>query len=226
MAERHIAIGDIHGCRKTLAHLLEEVIQTDKEDTLYFVGDYIDRGPDSKGVIDYIMTLKEDKYKIITLKGNHEEILENARYDSLLMNNWTKSGGQECLKSFGVNHPNDIPKKYFDFINDLEFYKETPFAFLVHGGFNFDAPNPFEDREAMLWLRDMKVDTAITDGKPVIHGHTPITLSETQRQIKAGDNNICIDNGCVFDWKNGEKMGILTAIDLKTKELFYCENRE
>lgn len=226
MAGRAIAIGDTHGCLQTLIHLLYEVIKITKEDHLYFLGDYVDRGPDSKGIIDKVIALKQEGFKVTALKGNHEEILKNTVHDSLLLNNWLRFGGTECLKSFGVNHPSEIPRQYFDFIDNLELYVETEDAFLVHGGFDFTKVNPFEDWESMLWLRSMEIDPFVTKGKPVIHGHTPVTLSETQRQLKEGSLNICIDTGCVFDHKNGEKMGILTAIDLKTKKLYYCENRE
>ena len=69
------AIGDIHGCLKTLKALVENEIQLGKDDELFFVGDFIDRGPDSKGVLDYIGSLIRDGYKIQSVMGNHEEML-------------------------------------------------------------------------------------------------------------------------------------------------------
>ncbi len=79
----HWVIPDIHGCVKTLRSLIEDMIKPSKHDWLYFLGDYIDRGPDSKGVIDYLMYLQQEDYNIRTLMGNHEDYLLKA-YDEEL----------------------------------------------------------------------------------------------------------------------------------------------
>ena len=82
---RRIVIGDIHGCVKTLHKLLFHILNIQKEDDIYFLGDYIDRGPSIKDVIDLILMLKEQDFKIYTLMGNHEKMLLDAYY---LQNNW------------------------------------------------------------------------------------------------------------------------------------------
>ena len=79
-------IPDLHGCSQTLQALITEQIRPSRSDVLYFLGDYIDRGPDSKGVIDYIITLQENEYEVKVLKGNHEDYFLNlCCWEILLM---------------------------------------------------------------------------------------------------------------------------------------------
>ncbi len=92
--ERIFAIGDIHGCRKTFEKLLKDKIQLTKEDEIYCIGDYIDRGDDSKGVIDLIINLRTDGYKIKILRGNHEQMMLEAATDKKALSLWLDNGGK------------------------------------------------------------------------------------------------------------------------------------
>src|SRR5438876_897645 len=109
MEKRNFVISDIHGCLKTFRYLLEDIIHYTKSDTLYLLGDYIDRGPDSKGVIDYILSLKERGYRIYPLKGNHEQLLLDAYEEAPFAEKaWLRNGGENTLKSFGVKNVKSI----------------------------------------------------------------------------------------------------------------------
>ena len=114
---RIIAIGDIHGCAKTLHKLVIDEIRIRKSDTIYCIGDYIDRGPDSKGVIDFILDLRKQGYQIRTLRGNHEELMMESGEDDQAYKDWVRNGGDATLKSFGVSSYADFLPEYKDFFN-------------------------------------------------------------------------------------------------------------
>ena len=116
---RKIAVSDIHGCLKTFKALIEHQVEFTKKDELYLLGDYIDRGPDSKGVLDYVMNLQEAGYKVFCVKGNHEEMMVNAVQNNEDVAMWLYNGGQESLASFGTEDPGEIPPKYLNFIHNI-----------------------------------------------------------------------------------------------------------
>jgi Calcineurin-like phosphoesterase. len=135
-------IPDIHGCAKTLKSLVESFLKITKEDDLYFLGDYIDRGPNSKDVIDYIMGLQEQGYRIHCLKGNHEDYCIKAweadqkthLFKPDIQRSWEKVGATETYKSFGGKRPRDIPEKYIEWMRKLDYYFELENFILVHAG--------------------------------------------------------------------------------------------
>lgn len=217
------AISDIHGCCRTFIALVENVVQLKKEDTLYLLGDYIDRGPDSKGVIDYILQLRETGFKVITLRGNHEDMLLRGLKDTSYLHVFLRNGGDKTLQSFGVDRPEDIPSRYIDFLASTSFYATHGRYVLVHAGINGEAEDPFEDREAMLWSRSFKVTGKIKDCV-VVHGHTPTPTMEIQDMVLRADldRNIDIDNGCVYGLN--EFYGNLACLNLDTLELFFQPN--
>ncbi len=228
---RRIVIGDIHGCLKTLRQLLEQKIQAGKEDELYFVGDYIDRGPDSKGVLDYLIGLKKDGYQTVFIRGNHEEMLIESFSSEVYFHPWMYNGGGKTLASFGLSEeaylqlPGDrkLPDKYMEFLSHTTYYVELDKVFIVHAGFNFHDGNPFHDLDAMIWSRNFDYDRFKAKGKPVIHGHTPVPL-ETIRQTLFNPERklINIDAGCVYT--EYPEMGNLIALDLDKWQLFVQPN--
>ena len=128
---RTLVFGDIHGCLLAFDTILNEINLTEK-DTIILLGDYIDRGPDSKGVIDRVIELRE-KYNVIALKGNHEEIMEHAG-DGLADYVWWRTvGGDTTLFSFNCD-VEDIEEPYWEFIDSLELYHETEDYIFVHAG--------------------------------------------------------------------------------------------
>ncbi|NTV84837.1 MAG: serine/threonine protein phosphatase [Bacteroidales bacterium] len=224
-------IPDIHGYLETLKALIEDKIKPSRSDTIYFLGDYIDRGPDSKGVIDYIIELQKDDYQVRTLRGNHEDYLlrtydnENARknflgitYQDNLKKEWYKYGGKETLKSFGVSNVHEIPEHYIKWMRNLEYFIPLDHYILVHAGLNFEIQDPFTDKESMLWIKSFKVDPLKIGSRKVIHGHVPVSL-DFIRMLKSTDkyHYIDLDNGIYMPHKAG--FGNLVALELTSMQL-------
>ena len=221
---RIFAIGDIHGCGLTLEKLLLEELQITAEDEMYFLGDYIDRGPSSKKVIDLILQLQKENYHVHTLRGNHEQLFIDSEKDFENFDNWLANGGTRTLQSFGIIRFSELKEEYQSFFNGTEFYFDTPGFLFVHAGFNFDDENVFEDREAMLWIRNMKVDKNKTAGKLIVHGHTPTRLQTVRKNILSAQQTgaVNIDTGCAL--KNLPGYGFLSALEVATMHLFSVEN--
>lgn len=228
---RRWVIPDIHGCINTLTQLVENNIRLTKEDSIFFLGDYIDRGPDGKGVIDYLIDLKEKGYDVNYLIGNHEDYCINAYqkdqgrilFKSSIQKEWENHGAKATLASFGVKHVRDIDKKYIDFMRNGKFFIELKEYILVHAGMNFHITNPFEDTKSMLWARDFKVDPIKIGGKKIIHGHIPVEYSMIDLFVNSeGYNFIALDNGVYYQNKAG--FGNLMALELNSKELIAQPN--
>ena len=219
--ERIFAIGDIHGCRKTFEKLLFEEIELKKSDSIYCVGDYIDRGEDSKGVIDLILALRQGGYSIFTLRGNHEQMMLDAMNDKRALSLWLDNGGKKTMKSFGIKSLDNLPTEYFSFLNETAFYLEKDNFIFAHAGLNFINEDLFEDKEAMLWERDFYPQQAALKNRFLIHGHTPIPLNFILQQK---GNCINIDGGCVY--RNRPNFGNLVAINLPNKDYLIMENCE
>jgi len=231
-------IADIHGCANTLKVLVEEKIKPSKSDELYFLGDYIDRGPGSKEVIDYIWQLRKDEYLIKPLKGNHEDLLVNL-YDtekkskrpwSFLLSDrnrksWFAMGGKETLKSFQVQSPPQIPEEYIEWMKALDYYVMLEKFILVHAGLNFQLDNPFIDTGSMLWIREFDVIPDKIGNRKIIHGHVPISLQFIDHSIKNSYYQfIDLDNGPYLTGDSG--YGNLVALELTNMELVVQDNRD
>ena len=221
-------IPDIHGCHKTLRALLDNHIQPSKHDWLYFLGDYIDRGPDSKGVIDYIRSLQEDQYNIRLLRGNHEDYcirsyeekkqFLNVLFRKNIISEWKKFGGKETMKSFGIKNPSDLPEEYIRWMKELEYYIELDDFIIVHAGFNFSVDDPFKDEQSMLWIREFNPDKEKLKGKRVIHGHVPINLEMIYHMKEYPSYQfIDLDNGIYMTGREG--FGNLVALELNSRDL-------
>lgn len=219
---RIFAIGDIHGCSNTFRRLLLDKIKVRKSDLIYCLGDYIDRGHDSKGVIDFILELREQGYTIYTLRGNHEQMMLDATLSKEKWNHWIKNGGSEALKSFNITSLEELPSKYLEFLESTDLYIETNDFIFVHAGLNFNLENPFVDKVSMLWSRDDYMDIAKINNKTVIHGHTPISHIKMLNQ--PNKNNINIDGGCVF--KKNKDFGYLVALSVTDGRFLCLRNSE
>lgn len=224
-------IPDIHGCSETLKLLINNQIRPEKTDHIIFLGDYIDRGPDGKGVLDFIMGLQDSGYNITPLKGNHEAFCEKA-YEADLKGNrfpgiksktwaqkeWEANGGRQTLESFHTDRPGEIPKKYIDWIQPLDYYIELKSFIAVHAGFNFELEDPFSDTTSMIWIRDYRVKPEKIRHKKLIHGHVPVSLTFINSSIKNESYKfIDLDNGIYLT--NIEGYGKLTALELNSMEL-------
>ena len=221
-------IPDIHGCLRTLSTLIEKQIQPNKNDHIYFLGDYIDRGPDSKGVIDYIRELQRNEYNITPLLGNHEEYCIKAwtldktkksflglRTPTKIQKEWEIHGGTQTMQSFDVDSPRDIPDDYINWMKNLPYYVMVDNFIIVHAGLNFSTEEPLKDKHAMLWMRDYKVDKSKIGGRKIIHGHVPVNLEFIDLSLNSNDYDfIDLDNGVYFNDRSG--YGNLIALELNT----------
>jgi serine/threonine protein phosphatase 1 len=219
---RIIAIGDIHGCINTFHKLIMEEIRIRKSDTIYCIGDYIDRGPDSKGVVDLILDLRKHGYQIRTLRGNHEQLMLDAQNDREALLTWYINGGDKTLKSFGVDAYQGLKPKYKDFFKRTRYYYlNGPYIF-VHAGLNFRPEDPFEDKDAMMWIRHFSIDHQKLGARTIIHGHTPQSIEEILNPAR--ENVFNIDGGCVY--RDRPDRGYLVAINLTDGELIAVGNCE
>ncbi|MCK9203150.1 MAG: metallophosphoesterase [Bacteroidales bacterium] len=224
-------IPDIHGHINTVRSLVTDLIKPMRSDELYFLGDYVDRGPDSKGVIDFIRSLELEKYNVTVLKGNHEDVMVEL-YDAMKESksnwwpkfgnqkykSWSEIGGKPTLQSFNARHILDIPSDYINWMRDLPYYAELDDFVLVHAGLNFKNKNPFEDKHAMLWLRDYKIIPEEIGNRRIIHGHVPVNMELITMAIKNRTYPfIDLDNGPYITGREG--FGNMVALELNSMEM-------
>lgn len=219
------AISDIHGCAQTFKQLVQQINLT-KNDELFLLGDYIDRGPDSKGVIDFIWELEEQGFTVHCLSGNHERMFLDA-YNGTWLNRsyWRKHGGKETLLSFGVASEDEIPVSYIQFFLGLKSHILTPGYILVHAGLDLTREDVLTNEVAMLWSRnwyDADLKYKLKD-RIVLHGHTPTNDDEIVDHAKTLVNYpvLDIDAGCVYTRKG---LNHLCAFNLDTQEVFFVSN--
>jgi serine/threonine protein phosphatase 1 len=206
-------IGDVHGCKKELDSLISRLPLT-RGDNIIFLGDYIDRGPDSKGVIDTIIQLSQT-YNVITLMGNHEQMFldffENKNTPEA--GAFLYNGGTATLASYSDDVGRyEFPEGHLNFLKNLKLYFETEDHFFVHAGIpNLSIQELKEDTashvEEVLWVRETFLNSTYKWDKTIVHGHTPV-LNPT-----VNDTRINVDTGCVYDGK-------LTAIELPEKIIY------
>lgn len=203
---RTIAIGDIHGCAAALECLIA-AIEPARDDRLIFLGDYVDRGPDSKGVIDQLLALR-GRCETIFLLGNHEIMLRSMLVGPLT-EIWLQLGGLETVTSYGGSLAN-VPRRHVEFLLGLLPYYETDSALFVHA--NYDARLPLaEQTEQMLYWEHLgdEMPGQHFSGKRAFVGHTPQMSGEVGRF----GHLTCLDTFCFGG-------GWLTALDVDTGQLW------
>ncbi len=203
-------LSDIHGCYHSLLELLDYIKPDPLTDRLIFLGDYIDRGPQSKEVVAEIISLTRELPRTITLMGNHEEMLLEfikGRGRDIFLNN----GGQETLQSYGMSPPftdnpaDFIPADHLAFFASLDTYWEDKNYIYVHAGLQPGVKLSRQSTKWCLWSRERFVNSEYDFGKTVVFGHsdrkTPLVTS----------NKIGIDTGAVYG-------GNLTCLILPDRE--------
>ena len=211
-----IAVGDIHGCAATLEVLLDQLVLS-ADDHLIFVGDYIDRGPDSKHVIDRLIALREAQ-PCTFLRGNHEALMldyiEGGAAATQALHLWHQNGGGATLQSYANGQAAHIPETHVAFIRETKLYHETPDFFFVHAGLKPERTIRENvetgDDHTFLWEREHLQAPELAWEKPVVCGHTP------QPEPISRDRLISIDTGCVYHRRAG--LGRLTAVRLPERE--------
>jgi len=199
MPGRTLAIGDIHGCDVALETLLQNV-RPEADDTVVVLGDVVDRGPDTRRVIDLLLELsKTCELKFIL--GNHEEMMLEAYYTGQWMHDWLSFGGNETLASYGESF-DDVPMEHFEFLVSGLNYWETKTEIFVHAKLEPDVPLNLQSREWLRWERLEGDEPRHASGRSIICGHT------AQRS-----GNPLVFNGwvCIDTWVYGE--GWLTCLD-------------
>lgn len=224
---RRLVVPDIHGCSQTLQKLLEDKVCITLSDQLFFLGDYISRGPGSSQVLDYIMDLRQAGFQVYTLKGNHEQMLLNVVKKSATTNDLlTYVTRRNCLDL--LNEQLQLKEKYAHFLEKLDYFYELDQYLLVHAGFNFQATNPFKDEKAMLWIRHYTPDASFLKGKKIVQGHNPTPLKEVMARIQDKSPRIKLDNGCVFfsSLNKSEKgqLGHLLCFNLDNQQVWMQHN--
>ncbi|MEM8585799.1 MAG: metallophosphoesterase family protein [Bacteroidota bacterium] len=221
------AISDIHGNAKTFQALLDK-IQLSPSDELYLLGDYIDRGPDSRGVIDQIIGMQQFGYQVYCLRGNHEaECLRlHAKLRSdIIYTDWAKLwGGRVTLASYGQDRVSD---RHLAWMHDLSYFQLLDDYVLVHAGLNLNRANPMSDLDAMLWQRywydDLTPEAIDWLGtRTIVHGHTPIPRSEIEFSLSPDWKLpvINIDAGC---YKKDVDKGCLCALNLDDNTAIFMD---
>ncbi len=217
-----LTIGDIHGCINQFKALLDKTGVT-KKDKLILLGDYIDRGPDSKGVLDMILELINTGYQVTPLLGNHEKMMLDAEKSEEAMAIWIRNGGGETLYSFNCKSILEIPPVYLNLLKKMPFYHGHEDFLFVHAGFNERSETPFLDKDSLLWIRKEEYTSSHFKNKTIVHGHTPSPLTYLKKQLEQKPNVINLDTGCVY--KNRYGLGNLSALCLNNMELFWIKNK-
>lgn len=191
-------IGDIHGCLAPLQRLLEKLDLDLNRDRLLFVGDYIDRGPDSRGVVDYILGLKarHPGENIICLKGNHEamflDFLAGKDRELFLFNGGINTLEDYWGKDWDKLPALELPPDHARFYRELRPYYATEDYIFVHGGLKPGAPLEDQVDEDLYWIRGEFIASLEDFGRRVVFGHTPF------KQPLVLPNKIGIDTGLVY----------------------------
>ena len=210
MPSRTIAIGDIHGCSQALRALIE-AIEPAEEDTLVLLGDYVDRGPDSRGVIDLLLQL-ERQSRVVPLLGNHELMLLDALENPQVIGPWLHCGGHATVRSYDGRLSN-IPQEHLQFIHRCWRYYKTTTHFFVHANYAADVPLDQQPDYLLFWEHlHLHVPAPHENGKLAIVGHT---AQKTGEILDLG-HVVCIDTFC-------HGGGWLTAMEVDSGRLWHVD---
>ncbi|CCD91752.1 Serine/threonine protein phosphatase I [Bradyrhizobium sp. ORS 375] len=201
------AIGDIHGCADLLADAFalidEDIARTRPERAIHvFLGDYIDRGPDSRRTLDLLLA-RARRHPSAFVRGNHEAILSDVLRRDDLVSDWLRLGGSTTLMSYDVLVPRTnvdgaelrrslaqaLPRAHADFLAALRPSFTCGDFLFVHAGVRPGVPLAEQSEEDMMWIREPFLSSTEDFGKVVVHGHTPV------REPDIRDHRINIDVG-------------------------------
>jgi serine/threonine protein phosphatase 1 len=206
---RTLAVGDIHGCSAALDALLA-VVQPTPADLLVFLGDYVDRGPDSRGVIDRLIALKQT-HRVVCLRGNHELMMVEARRNPSELRNWLSVGGVQTMNSYaqaGWKASFDqVPPEHWEFLEDglFDFFEIDTHVF-VHATLEPTTPLSEQDDMYLFW-EFVNAPVRHVSGKVMVCGHS----SQRSGLPKAWPTTYCLDTGAYAG-------GWLTCLDVSSKK--------
>ena len=204
---RYLAIGDIHGCYKSL-ETLSAFVPFSADDMIITLGDYVDRGPDSRAVLDWIVA-RHQAGSLIALRGNHELMMLEARQSDQAFKVWLRSGGDATLASYarsgGGADLSDIPELHWRFLeDDIRGWFETEKHFFVHAGAYADCPLE-QQPDFMLYWESFDDPPPHASGKIMVCGHT----SQHLGRPRSIGHAVCIDTRAYGD-------GWLTCLDVQS----------
>jgi serine/threonine protein phosphatase 1 len=215
---RTLVIGDIHGCSTAFDAVLHAAAPT-ADDRIITLGDYVDRGPDSRGVLDRLVALHA-RGNLVPLLGNHELMMLDARYGGDRLRMWLFCGGEETVASYGIAIPTPaaldaIPPKHWDFLErHCVDYHETATHLFVHANASPDLP--LEDQpDYMLFWTPLDEPVEHISGKVLVCGHTR-QFGHLPRRLGSA---ICIDTGAYED------DGWLTCLEVETGRYWQANDR-
>lgn len=191
------AVGDIHGCYGKLADLIGQCFRYagDRPHRYIFLGDYIDRGPKSRQVVEFILNLEAAlPNRILCLKGNHEDMLINAIRNSAARAHWLANGGNATLDSYGVDVPGDLPASHVRWFSNRRLMFDDGIRLYVHAG--IDPRRPFDCQHAqdVLWIREPFLSFKEGFERLIVHGHTP--TADGRPDLRS--NRLNLDTGAVL----------------------------
>jgi serine/threonine protein phosphatase 1 len=190
------AIGDVHGCFAKLDNLVRRCVEYagSRPHRFVLLGDYIDRGPESRPVIRKLRRLVEQRPDdFICLKGNHEDMLLSAVDEPFDASLWINNGGDTTLASYGVEMPAELPADDIAWIRGLPLCHDDGLRFFVHAGIDPTVPLDRQDGSTMLWTRERYSDE-FDPGRFIVHGHTPLRSHHPNLR----PHRINLDTGAVF----------------------------
>jgi serine/threonine protein phosphatase 1 len=189
------AIGDVHGCLDQLVALLDacDDYAAGRTYRVVLLGDYIDRGPDSAGVVKLLRGAQEsDPDDMICLKGNHEDMIVRAAGGAVTdIKLWYDNGGFDTLTSYGLDDVIDLPADDIDWMRRLPLFVDDGMRFFVHAGIDPAAALTEQDAWHMMWTRASWPE-GFNPGRLIVHGHTP------QREPKVTEHAINIDTAAAY----------------------------
>jgi serine/threonine protein phosphatase 1 len=207
-----IAIGDIHGCAAALRAIVQ-VISLQPDDTLVTLGDCVDRGPESRQVLEELLSLRE-RCRLVPLLGNHEEMMLNFLDGKQQPDNWLEVGGVATVRSYSPkSDPEDITPEHIDYIRTWGDFYETSSHFFVHASYEPEQRLANHQTLTLRWhsLREWAPEPHVS-GKTAIVGHT----SQKSGEVLDLGHLICIDTYC---WGGGW----LTALDTTTGQIWQVD---
>lgn len=203
------AVGDIHGCLRQLKQVFRRIDQDAitpgaHKNIEVYLGDYVDRGPDSAGVIDCLIERSRTRH-VVCIKGNHEDLLEQFSRGDLALQNWMAYGGSDTLRSYGATPQlltgeadalrTLIPPTHLEFIANLSSQFQIGPYFFTHAGVRPGRSLEDQSTTDLMWIREEFLDYEGNFGAIVIHGHTPSTAVDVRH------NRICVDTGAYMTGK-------------------------
>jgi len=191
------AIGDIHGSLRKLRALLARCQRhaQGRSASFVFLGDYIDRGPESAGVVRDLIALQARlRDQVIALKGNHEAFALDVIDAATPAEHWLSQGGTQTLRSYGVADAGALPREHVDWLRALPLSYDDGRRFFVHAGVDPNRALDAQDEHDMLWIREPFLSDRRDHGRLIVHGHTPLESGVPDLR----GNRLNLDTGAVF----------------------------